>query len=89
MKVHIEIDMTPEEARAFMGLPDVKPLQEKMMAEMERRAMAAMDTSDPKAMMEAWMPLGGQGFEKFQQFMWDAARTAAGGTAPRKTEPKR
>ena len=23
MKVHIEIDCTPEEARTFMGLPDV------------------------------------------------------------------
>ena len=32
MKVHIEIDMTPEEARAFMGLPDVAPLQQKMAA---------------------------------------------------------
>jgi len=26
MKVHIEMDMTPEEARAFMGLPDVAPI---------------------------------------------------------------
>jgi hypothetical protein len=87
MKVHIEIDMTPEEARAFMGLPDVKPLQEKMMAEMERRMKAAMDTSDPEAMMRAWMPM--QGFEQFQQFMWDAARTAAGGGSAKKTAAKR
>ena len=34
MKVHIEMDMTPEEARAFMGLPDVQPMQQKMMDEM-------------------------------------------------------
>ena len=31
MKIHVELDMTPEEARAFMGLPDVAPLQKQMM----------------------------------------------------------
>jgi hypothetical protein len=31
MKVNIEIDCTPEEARRFMGLPDVTGLQEEMM----------------------------------------------------------
>src|SRR5688572_18181971 len=35
MKVNIEMDMTPEEARAFMGLPDIKPMQNKMMEEMQ------------------------------------------------------
>ncbi len=79
MKFNIQIDMTPEEARHFMGLPDVAPLQGRMLAEMERRMKAAVDTSDPEAMLKAWMPLGGQGFEQFQRFMWDAARTAAGG----------
>ena len=34
MKMHIELDMTPEEARAMMGLPDVAPLQKQMMDEM-------------------------------------------------------
>jgi hypothetical protein len=85
MKVHIEIDMTPEEARRFMGLPDVSKLQEKMVAEMERRMKAAMDTSDPEAMMKAWMPLGGEAFGQFQKFMWDAASKAAG----KKDAPKR
>lgn len=89
MKVHIELDMTPEEARKLMGLPDVSALQDKMLAEMERRMKAAMDTSDPDAMVKAWMPLGGESFGKFQQFMWDAARSAAAGTTPRKPATKR
>ena len=59
MKVHVEVDMTPEEARSMMGLPDVAPLQEKMMEEMQARMKAAFDTGDPEAMMQAWMPLGG------------------------------
>ncbi len=79
MKIHVEMDMTPEEARKLMGLPDVTKLQEHMMAEMQKRAKAAMDTSDPEAMLKAWMPMGGQGFEQFQRFLWDSAQRAAGG----------
>lgn len=84
MKIRFEIDMTPEEARKVMGLPDVSALQEKMRGEMERRMMAAIDTSDPEAMMRAWMPLGGQAFEQFQKFIWDSAKAAAGSKGPKK-----
>ena len=90
MKVHIEIDMTPEEARAFMGLPDVAPLQQKMLEEMQARMRAAFDAGDPEAMMKAWMPLLGSNaggsadaFQKFQKFFWDSATLAAGGKPTR------
>jgi len=86
MKIHVEMDMTPEEARTLMGLPDVKGIHELMLAEMKKRVKAAMDTSDPEAMMKAWMPMGGAGFEQFQRFLWDSAQRAAGGT--KKTAPK-
>ena len=88
MKVHVEIDMTPDEARKLMGLPDVVPMQEEMLKEMQRRMKAALDTSDPEAMMRAWMPLGGQGFEQFQRFLWDSAKRAAGGAEPAKGSGK-
>lgn len=79
MKVNITIDMTPEEARAFMGLPDVAPLQQKMMEEMQTRMKAAFDAGDPEGMMKAWMPLGGaEAFQKFQKLMWDSAALMAG-----------
>jgi hypothetical protein len=85
MKMHIEIDMTPEEARAFMGLPDVVPMQQKMMEEMQARMKAAFDTGDPQALMQAWMPFfggsmggGAKAFEQFQNLLWDSARGMAG-----------
>lgn len=80
MKMNIEIDMTPDEARRFLGLPDVSKAQDKMMAEIEKRMKAAIDVNDPEAMLRAWMPLGGQGFEQFQRFMFDSARRAATGS---------
>ena len=85
MKMHIEVDMTPDEARRFMGLPDVAPLQQKMMEDMQARMKAAFDTGDPEAMMQAWMPLwngsgsgGAKALEQFQKFMWDSARAMSG-----------
>ena len=86
MKMNIEIDMTPDEARKFLGLPDVTKLQDKMLAEMEKRMKAAIDVNDPEAMLKAWMPLGGQGFEQFQRFMFDSARRATGGVVRKETD---
>ena len=88
MKLNIQIDMTPDEARRFLGLPDVSKAQERMMAEVEKRMKAAIDINDPEAMMRAWMPLGGQGFEQFQRFLFDSARRVAGGGAAKKESDK-
>jgi len=37
MKITIDIDCSPSEARAFLGLPDVAPLQEAVMKEAEQQ----------------------------------------------------
>ena len=79
MKIHVDMEMTPEEARTLMGLPDLSALQEEVLQEMRKRMKAALDTSDPEAMLRTWMPMGGQGFEQFQRFLWDSARAAGGG----------
>lgn len=66
MKVNVEIDCSPEEARIFFGLPDVKPMQAAIMAEMERRMLAEMDRFSPEAVMKSWMTLVPQSPEQFQ-----------------------
>ena len=86
MKIEIELDMTPEEARRLMGLPDVSGLQAEMLEEMKRRMKAAVDASDPEAMLKAWMPMGGAGFEQFQRFLWDSARRATGGASKKSSD---
>ena len=72
MKVNLEIDMTPEEARRLMGLPYVTELNDKFVAEMAKRMQAMFE--DPEAVMKGWMPLGGQGLEQFQRFLAVARR---------------
>jgi Family of unknown function (DUF6489) len=55
MKLNIEIDCTPDEAREFLGLPDVKPMQEALLAEMQRRMLEVLPQS-PETMLKAWLP---------------------------------
>ena len=70
MKITINIDCTPEEARQFLGLPDVAPLQAAMMDEIENRMRANMEAMDPETLMKTWMPVGVQGFEQLQKMFW-------------------
>lgn len=63
MKVTVEIDCTPEEARAFMGLPDVKPLQDAVMARMEAQMVDAITAMTPEAMLRHWLQVVPTGAE--------------------------
>ncbi len=72
MKVNVEIDCTPEEARAFFGLPDVAPMQERLMKEVEAQTMAAMHAMEPEALIKNWLPASMQGLENIQKMFWAA-----------------
>ena len=79
MKVHIEVDMTPPEARALMGLPDLAALQKQMMDEIRARMTKAMEAGDMESLMRAWTPLGGkEALDQFQKFLWESARVMTG-----------
>jgi hypothetical protein len=67
MKFKLDIDCTPEEARAFFGLPDVKPLQEALLPEVEERLRATLQAMDPEAMLKTWLPATLKGFEQLQE----------------------
>lgn len=70
MKIKIDIDCSPEEARAFLGLPDVAPMQAAIMKDMEERMRQAMGAMDPETLMRTWMPVGAQGIEQVQKMFW-------------------
>ncbi len=67
MKFTVDVDCTPEEARAFLGLPDVGPMQQIMLDEIQKRMMENLKGMEPEAMMNMWMPAGMQGFEQMQK----------------------
>jgi hypothetical protein len=70
MKIKFDIDCTPDELRAFFGLPDIKGMQERLMAEIEARMRANLAALDPEAMLKTWLPAGFEGFQKLQEMMF-------------------
>jgi hypothetical protein len=71
MKVTINIDCTPEEARTFLGLPDFGPLQREVMESLRERMMKAMASAEPEALLKQWLATGTQTFEQIQKAFWD------------------
>ena len=78
MKVTINIDCTPQEARAFLGLPDVDSLQKSMMERIEAEMAKAMTGVDPQTLFEQWMPAGFKGMEQMQKSFWEGLAGQAG-----------
>ncbi|KFG70823.1 hypothetical protein JH26_01905 [Microvirga sp. BSC39] len=67
MKITMDVECTPEEARAFLGLPDVKPMQEQLMREVQDRMAANIRAMEPEAMLRTWLPATLKGFEQMQE----------------------
>lgn len=53
MKMTIEIDCTPEEARRFLGLPDLTPLHAAMLERLQAQ-MPDLTQATPEALLAAW-----------------------------------
>ena len=73
MKIKLDVDCTPQEARAFLGLPDVAPMQEALMRQVQTQMATALGSMDPEQMIKTWLPAGLQGFEQIQKAFWGAA----------------
>ena len=72
MKVTINIDCTPLEARQAMGLPDVEPMQKAVMADIEKRMLAEIERYSPESLFKAWLPIAGMNAEWFQNLLKSA-----------------
>ena len=66
MKVNIEIDCTPVEARQFFGLPDVVPMQTAMMDKLQQQMMSNIDKVSPESLMQTWFSFDPKLAERFQ-----------------------
>jgi hypothetical protein len=66
MKVNIEIDCTPTEARQFFGLPDVGPMQTAVMDRLQQQMTSNIDKMNPEALMQSWFTFDPRLAERFQ-----------------------
>jgi hypothetical protein len=69
MKVNVQIDCTPEEARAFFGLPDLGPLHDVYLERMKAMMVDGVSPADFEKMTKSWMPGMADSFEQWRQLM--------------------
>ena len=85
MKVNVEVTCTPEEARAFFGLPDLGPMQQRVMGEIEERLRNSLNAMNPETIFKTWLPASMQGVDQMQQmqqaFWSQLANIATSGNA--------
>jgi len=80
MKITVDIDCTPEEARQLMGLPDVTAMQQEVVEEIKKRILSGLDGVDPQTILRSWGPAGAEGWEQFQKMFWSGLAAAGQGT---------
>ncbi len=69
MKLNVEIDCTPEEARQFLGLPDVSKAQTAYGEAMAKAMKGAASIDQLQDFAKQMAPVGQIGLKLFQQFM--------------------
>ena len=79
MKVNIEIDCTPLEARQFIGLPDLAPMQTAVMDKLQQQVLSNIDKVSPESLMQSWFTFDPKIAERFQDMFVTMA--ALGGMA--------
>ena len=70
MKIKVDIECTPQEARAFFGLPHLEPMQEALLDKIRQRLSEHLDARDPEALLKLWLPGGLQGLGQMQEQLW-------------------
>ncbi|MBF0626058.1 MAG: hypothetical protein HQL82_14780 [Magnetococcales bacterium] len=93
MKITIEVDVSPNEFRASLGLPDVEPLQRDAIERLRSKMAEGLDAFDPKNInpMKLWQQyMAGypQMFDLVKTFATAGSKSDSGGLEKDKTAEK-
>lgn len=84
MKVNVEVDCTPEEARRFLGLPDVAKANDVYIDAITSAMKGAANVDQLQDFAKQLAPMGQVGLKLFQQFIENSG--GFGGAAKKKTD---
>lgn len=88
MKVNVEVECSPEEARRFLGLPDVTKANEVYVEALTKAMQGAGSFDQLQEMTKQIAPMGEFGLKLFQQFVESGVAMAMSGASP-SGKPKR
>lgn len=69
MKITVDVDCTPEEARRFMGLPDLAPIHEAYLTKLQTTIDQGITPDMLQSMMQSWGPMGEAGLSLWRQIL--------------------
>ena len=69
MNIKLDIDITPEEMRHLMGLPDVQPFHDELMDKLREQLRTGAEGYDPLTLFKPYMGPAVNSMEMFQRFM--------------------
>ena len=79
MKVNVEVDCTPEEARRAVGLPDLSPIHDRYVALMLESMDGTVKPEMLEGMMKNWAPMGEAGLAMWRR-LFDAGTAGKPGS---------
>jgi len=85
MKVNVEVECSPEEARRFLGLPDVTKANEAYVDALTNAMQGTTNFDQLNELTKQVAPMGQMGLKLFQQFLENGVAMAMSGTT---TKPK-
>jgi Family of unknown function (DUF6489) len=86
MKFNIEVDCTPLEARQFIGLPDVQPMQKAVMDKLQAQLMSNIEKVSPEALMQSWFTFDPKIADRFRDMFVTMSGLGGGLGGPRKDD---
>lgn len=67
MKVTVDVDCTPEEARRFLGLPDLTPVHQAYVERMTKMVTDGSSAETFSELMKSWGPMSEAGLSMWRQ----------------------
>lgn len=67
MKINVEVECTPEEARRAMGLPDFTPVHDRYIAMLLESMEKGASPEMLEQMMRSWAPMGEAGLSMWRR----------------------
>jgi len=78
VKISIDIDLTPEEFRRTMGLPDVSEIQKEMVEQFRKQMVAGAEGYDPMTLMQPYLNSGISSMEAMQKSFFNMMMQQSG-----------
>jgi hypothetical protein len=78
MKFTVDVDCTPQEARAFLGLPDMESVHEAYLGRVKEAMRDGITPAMVQDMLKSWSPMG-EGAMKLWQGLFDGMTRGGGG----------